>query len=409
MMSTEDDLRYSSLPDPIRAIFRGLPGIWKYRHDLILRWVIFSMAMNQGKNTIKSLADITPKSICKDRIRGLVVASYWSVVELVQWLGLKAMESFPPAENGVIFLISDGSRKSKYGLKGDVNQKGKYHKYSAWFFGFKFIILIVAWDQYRTPVNFRIVLPKSHKNYRKENLLFQDMIAEFEPPSWARFVHITCDAGFGSKDNLRYIQKLNSQMAKEKVRWSFVIALPKTWKQSNGKSLRDLAYHLPKSKYKKIVIPAEPGVCKKKVFWVYSKTVTLDHIGEVTIVLSKKGPNTSPKNIKVIVTNLQGADAKKIVSIYCRRWSVEVMFRELKSGMGLGQFEMIEEERKTQNAVGLAILSYQLVIILSKEKIKNDVRWSIFTLKHLHQKRFMKAQLESNTRSQVKRAMKIAV
>ncbi|NRA45632.1 MAG: transposase, partial [Oligoflexales bacterium] len=109
------------------------------------------------------------------------------------------------------------------------------------------------------------------------------------------------------------------------------------------------------------------------------------------------------------VTNLQGADAKKIVSIYCRRWSVEVMFRELKSGMGLGQFEMIEEERKTQNAVGLAILSYQLVIILSKEKIKTDVKWSIFTLKHLHQKRFMKAQLESNTMSQVKRAMKIAV
>lgn len=407
-MDGVDYLRFSSLPDQVRAIFRGIPGTWKHRHGLILYWVVFSMAMNEGKNTIKGLADNTPKAICKNRIRGLIVASYWCVIELVQWLGRKAMDSFPPADNGIIFMVADGSRKSKYGTKGDVNQKGKYHKYSAWFFGFKFIILIVAWDQYRTPINFRIVLPKSHKNYRKENLLFQDMIAEFEPPAWVKMVHVTCDAGFGSKHNLRYIQNLNSQMAEVKVKWSFVIALPKTWKQANGKSLRDLAYHLPRSRYKKIVIPAEPGICKKKVFWVYSTTVTLDHIGEVTIVLSKKGPNTSPKNIKVLVTNLQGADAKKIVAIYCRRWSVEVMFRELKSGMGLGQFEIIEEERKTQNAVGLAILSYQLVIILSKEMIKNDVRWSIFTLKHLHQKRFMKEQLESNAKRQVKRAMKIA-
>jgi len=400
-------LKFTFIPSEIRAVFRAIPGVWKYKHELILVWTLFSVILNQKKCTIKSLSDNSSK-LSEGKISGLLSAKYWCVVELVMWLGERSMDGFPPPENSELSLISDGSNKSKYGKKGDVNQKGKHHKFSPWFFGFKFVILIAAWDQYRTPVNFRIVLPKWHKNYRKENLLFQDMLAEFEPPSWARVVNVTCDAGFGSKDNLRYIQSLNSERAETKVRWSFVIALPKTWKQSNGKSLRDLAYYLPKSRYKKIVIPPEPGVCKRKEFWVYSKTVTLDHIGEVTIVLSKKGPNTSPKNIKVIVTNLQGVDAKKIVAIYCRRWSVEVMFRELKSGIGLGQFEIVEEERKTENAVGIAILAYQLVIILSKEKIKSDVRWSIFTLKHQLQMHFMRTQLERDTEIKVERAMKKA-
>jgi hypothetical protein len=40
-----------------------------------------------------------------------------------------------------------------------------------WFFGIRFALLIVAWDVYRIPVAFRIILPKSHPGYRKENTL----------------------------------------------------------------------------------------------------------------------------------------------------------------------------------------------------------------------------------------------
>ncbi|MFK7827574.1 MAG: hypothetical protein AB8G05_25745 [Oligoflexales bacterium] len=69
-MDGVDYFRFSSLPDQLRAIFLRISGTWKHRHGLILYWVVFSMAMNEGKNTIKGLADNTPKAICKNRIRG---------------------------------------------------------------------------------------------------------------------------------------------------------------------------------------------------------------------------------------------------------------------------------------------------------------------------------------------------
>jgi hypothetical protein len=40
-------------------------------------------------------------------------------------------------------------------------------------------LLIVAWDVYRIPVAFRIILPKTHPDYRTENALFRDMLQAF--------------------------------------------------------------------------------------------------------------------------------------------------------------------------------------------------------------------------------------
>ena len=35
---------------------------------------------------------------------------------------------------------------------------------------------MAAWDGYRVPVSFRIILPKRHAAYRSENALFRDMV-----------------------------------------------------------------------------------------------------------------------------------------------------------------------------------------------------------------------------------------
>ena len=64
-----------------------------------------------------------------------------------------------------------------------------------------------------------------------------------------------------------------------------------------------------------------------------SKLMAIDsHVGEVTIILSKLSRNSGHKQTKLIVTNLpQDVDARTILSVYQRRWIVEMLFRDADS------------------------------------------------------------------------------
>ena len=57
-----------------------------------------------------------------------------------------------------------------------------------------FVLLMAAWDGYRVPAGFRLILPKCHTAYRSENALFREMVGEFVPPRWATLVIVGGDA-----------------------------------------------------------------------------------------------------------------------------------------------------------------------------------------------------------------------
>jgi hypothetical protein len=75
-----------------------------------------------------------------------------------------------------------------------VVQKGRISQHHPWFFGLRFVLLIAAWDGYRVPVSFRIIVPKRHAASRSEHALFRDMVEAFVPPSWAKLVIVGGDA-----------------------------------------------------------------------------------------------------------------------------------------------------------------------------------------------------------------------
>jgi hypothetical protein len=67
------------------------------------------------------------------------------------------------------------------------------------------------------------------------------MLREFEPPSWVREGVVLADAGFPANPTLNLIKDLG---------WTYVFAMPRTRKFTNGKHIRDLVQHLPKSQYR---------------------------------------------------------------------------------------------------------------------------------------------------------------
>jgi Transposase DDE domain len=105
-------------------------------------------------------------------------------------------------------------------------------------------------------------------------------------------------------------------------------------------------------------VPRLPGAKGCKTFWVYSTCLCLRHIGDVTVILSKRGRNLGPKQTKILVTNLDEWIPRQVVSAYQRRWPVEQINRELKIDLGLGAHQVRGEEGRIEKSFGIAVLAY---------------------------------------------------
>src|SRR5262245_24714070 len=92
---------------------------------------------------------------------------------------------------------------------------------------------------------------------------------------------------------------------------------------SNNTSHR--ASHLPRKYYQRVRVPRLPGTTGCNAFWVYSTRLCLRHVGDVTVVLSKRGRNLGPKQTKILVTNLDERTPRQVVGAYQRRWPVEIV------------------------------------------------------------------------------------
>jgi Transposase DDE domain len=155
--------------------------------------------------------------------------------------------------------------------------------------------------------------------------------------------------------------------------------MPRTRKFTNGKHLRDLVYHLPKSCYYRRASYKPDG--RRKDYWVFRRHATLHKLGDVTMVLSKKRRNDGPKGVKILVTNLTTTSAGAILSIYARRWGVEVTIKELKSGVHLGQMQVTKASERVERSIVLSVLAYLLLVRLYGRDEALTKEWSLFKLK----------------------------
>jgi hypothetical protein len=81
------------------------------------------------------------------------------------------------------------------------------------------------------------------------------------------------------------------------------------------------------------------------------------------------------------VSNLpETGPARQIVAIYLRRWWVELLVKELKGVMGLGQHQVTKQVERVERSVAIAIMAYLLLLRLQAKYIPADLPWSAFQL-----------------------------
>ena len=208
------------------------------------------------------------------------------------------------------------------------------------------------------------------------------MLEAFEPPSWGRDVVVLGDAGYPANPTLKLIEKLG---------WTYVFAMPRTQKFTNGKYLRDLVQYLPKSQYRRRATYKPDG--RRQDYWLFQRHAELHQLGDVTIILSKKRRNFGPKRVKIIVTNLLDVSASDVVSQYAIRWSVELVIKELKGGLHLGRMQVSQDAERVERSVILPVCAYLLLIHLYGREQASSQGWSLFELKQRFTEALMQDQV----------------
>ena len=399
-------IKVTYLPVFVTRLFRGMPGVWKAQHRLMLSWLIVMQALFPGRKTVAELARWTPLDITEWRFRRLLKATYWDVHRLVDWWAPQVISVLPPPEDDVLTLTGDGSDKPKGGKKNPLAQQGRKSKHDPWFFGVRFALLIVSWDVFRLPVAFRLIRPKSHPKYRTENELFRDMVKAFTPPTWAKVVIVEGDAAYGSQDNMKMVLQRDADDPDRT--WGFSFAIPRTWKTVAGKAIKDLVTHLPRKYYRRTWVPRIPATNGRRSFWVYRTCLCLRYVGDVTVVLSKTGRNVGPSKTKILVTNLSALTPRYMVFAYQKRWAVEQINRELKTDLGMGEHQVRQDEGRIERSLGIAVLAYLFLLRVCHDELRPGQSWSIAHLQHTFRLRVITNQVEYNVKTTLSKSRKAA-
>jgi hypothetical protein len=241
---------------------------------------------------------------------------------------------------------------------------------------------------------------------RVKRIPFCEMVEAFIPPSWAKLVIVGGDAAYGSKANMRMVQ--DRDKADGARRWGFVFAIARTWKTVEDKSIKNLVTHVPRKYYQCTRVPSAHGRKGRKTFWTYSTCLCLRHVGDVTVVLSKKGRNMGPQQTKILVTNLAALTPSQVVCMYQKRWAIELLNWELKSGLGLGEHQVSGDTNRSEKSVGIAVLAYLFVLRVCHHEIVPGKPWSMFQLQHTLRLRTMTNQVEHKVKMKMAKTRKAA-
>lgn len=358
------------IPEKVENCLAGYRGYFnkaQAEHYRVWCWILVTIIVCQGAGRLKELVKYMPERLAYWTILRMMRAKYWDEKDLLEVMVSDTLTVLTPPTDGVIHLIGDTTRTEKTGKKQPLAYTTKMGKFEPFLFGQSVLVMIAHWGRLRIPVAVAVIDPKIRGH---QNKLFREMLTNFQPPKWCKRIIVEADAGFAAKETLRLIVAL---------KWDYVFALARTWKLADGTHLSNLAKHLPKKFYYRVASYKPNG--RRRDYWIFRRSAQLNLLGDVTIILSKRHFNDTPKNIKLIVTNLNETSTREILSYYAMRWGVELTFKELKSALHMGQMQVTKDPQRVERAVILPVMAYLLLLRLYGKDISLNQSFSIFKLK----------------------------
>lgn len=98
-----------------------------------------------------------------------------------------------------------------------------------------------------------------------------------------------------------------------------------------------------------------------RVYWVHRRTADVLSVGEVVLLFSNQKEPAAVRGVvkvqKVLMSNALQADTAELLHWYALRWQVELFFKEMKSQLGLSQYQ-VRDFARVVGWVNLCVLSF---------------------------------------------------
>jgi SRSO17 transposase len=296
--------------------------------------VVLAIAVSSGGAKLAHLAAMILGGRHRTRLGSFLRDADWDAPSVLREQVLATLRWMRPRRGETIELLIDDTRVAKRGRWMAALQKIWDHAHQRFVRGHIWVVAAIRFRGVVLP--WRIVLWKprrvAKRDYRKTTDIAAEIIATFELP-WALKVRVLFDAFY-------LCPQVTKTCRNKGFVWFSVAARNRTFTRDRGRRAK-LGASAPgwlRHGGRSVRMPRARGHAKMRIASVDGH---LSRIGPVRLVASKR-PRDPWRNLVIFATNAK-MDARQIVAVYERRWDIEVMFKELRSDLGLGDYQMLDE------------------------------------------------------------------
>jgi hypothetical protein len=341
--------------------------------------LVVALAINLRRANVLCLSELLPESGHRTSHGGFLGRSDWDSAALVEMTAANLLLGMKPRPGEVLHLLLDDTRMLKRGKKMGLLSKIWDHKEQK--FGRGHVALAGVMDFRGVVLPWRMELWKPRKAvgkaaYVKLTDMAAAMIRDFQPPAGVK-VRVLFDAF--------YLCPAVTQACQGRGFTWFSVASKNRTFTSGGKRRKIGRLAKGRLRHKGKAVPMDRSGKRRVSLRITACDGQLARIGPVRMVLSKR-PHDRWKNLVAIVTDETGLSDWEIVCIYEKRWSIEVLFKELKEQLGLGDYQVISQEAILKH-LHLVCLAHLLLTHRAMEGVGEKARTALTdvplpTMKH---------------------------
>lgn len=297
-----------------------------------LRWFLFGFLMTARSSTLFHVSRVAPRgghrTSCGSFLRGK-----WDCVSIMQARAIETLRSMKPGKGEPIYFLIDDTRIEKRARKMAAVSKIYDHKSSRFMRGHMVVTGAIMFRGVVLPWKFDLWVPKAEadENYRKTTQIAAQMINELKLPFDLK-VRVLFDAFYLAPCVVKACQS-------QGFTWFSVASKNRKMKckHCQNRSIKQFAAGLLRHKGKRVRL-------RRSRFWRWMRIAAVDgelgRLGKIRMVLSKRPGDPWNKTLAV-VTNETKLAAREIMVIYEKRWNIEVLYKELRSSLGLCDYQVL--------------------------------------------------------------------
>ena len=298
---------------------------------------VLGLVVNLRAAKLLHLSNVVPAAGHRTRHGAFLSQGHWDAPALLEQTAVSLLKGMKPKAGEVIYLILDDTRFAKRARRMDHVSKIWDHKQQKFVRGHMVLTAAIAFRGVVLPWRVDLWKPKGQAGgrYRKLTNMAAAMIRDFAAPKDVK-VRVLFDAF--------YLCPTVVNACKDKGFTFFSVAARNRNFTPCNRKRRKIARLLPgliRHGGRNVRMKRTRG--KQATLRIADVDGHLARIGKVRMVISKR-PRGPWKKCIAIVTNETGLRPRQIIAIYEMRWLIEVLFKELRQDLGLGDYQMLHRD-----------------------------------------------------------------